>query len=106
MPGSPGRYTGPVRLVRGAVDFARLRAGDVLVCPTTDPAWSVLFGVAGALITDGGNVLSHAAIVAREYALPAVVGTGSATQRLHDGQLVTVDGSAGTVTVHTEGNPT
>jgi pyruvate,water dikinase len=96
---SPGRYTGPVRLVLGPADFARVRAGDVLVCPTTDPAWSLLFGVAGALITNGGNVLSHAAIVAREHAIPAVVGTATATRDLRDGQVVTVDGSTGTVTV-------
>jgi pyruvate,water dikinase len=97
VPGSPGVYTGPVRVIRGPADFGRLRAGDVLVCPTTDPAWSLLFGVAGALVTDGGNVLSHAAIVAREHAIPAVVGTGGASRTLRDGQVVTVDGTAGRV---------
>jgi pyruvate,water dikinase len=102
---SPGSYTGPVRVVLGPADFARVRAGDVLVCPTTDPAWSLLFGVAGALITNGGNVLSHAAIVAREHAIPAVVGTGTATRDLHDGQIVTIDGTAGTVTVPSGGKP-
>jgi pyruvate,water dikinase len=85
-------------VIRGAADFHRVRAGDVLVCPTTDPAWSLLFGVAGALVTDGGNVLSHAAIVAREHAIPAVVGTRRATGTLHDGQLVVVDGTAGVIT--------
>jgi len=95
--GSPGRYTGPVRVIRSDADFGRLNAGDVLVCPTTDPAWSVLFGVAGALITDGGGLLSHAAIVAREHAVPAVLGTGTATTDLHDGEVVTVDGTAGHV---------
>lgn len=98
VPGSPGRHTGPVRVIRGAADFHRVRAGDVLVCPTTDPAWSLLFGVAGALVTDGGNVLSHAAIVAREHAIPAVVGTRRATRTLHDGQLVVVDGTSGVIT--------
>ncbi|MGH3413907.1 MAG: PEP-utilizing enzyme, partial [Marmoricola sp.] len=97
VPGSPGRHTGPVRTVRGPDDFAALLPGEVLVAPTTDPAWSVLFGVAGALVTDGGGVLSHAAIVAREHALPAVVGTGRATSTLHDGEVVTVDGSTGRV---------
>lgn len=96
-PGSPGRHTGPVRIVRGAADFAALRPGEVLVAPTTDPAWSVLFGVAGALVTDGGGVLCHAAIVAREHAIPAVVGTGTATSTLRDGQIVTVDGTTGRV---------
>jgi pyruvate,water dikinase len=102
-PGSPGRYTGPVRVIRAEADFRRLKAGEVLVCPTTDPAWSVLFGAAGALVTDGGGLLSHAAIVAREHAIPAVVGAGSATSRLHDGDVVTVDGTAGRVVV--ERNP-
>jgi pyruvate,water dikinase len=102
---SPGSYTGPVRLVLGPADFARVRAGDVLVCPTTDPAWSLLFGVAGALVTNGGNVLSHAAIVAREHAIPAVVGTATATRDLRDGQVVTVDSNAGTVTIASGGEP-
>lgn len=96
---APGRYTGPVRVISRATDFGRLQPGEVLVCPTTDPAWTVLFGIAGALITDGGGVLSHAAIVAREYAIPAVVGTGGATRTLRDGQIVTVDGSTGQVTM-------
>jgi pyruvate,water dikinase len=96
-PGSSGSYTGPVRVVRGGADFASLRPGEVLVAPTTDPAWSVLFGVAGALVTDGGGVLSHAAIVAREHAIPAVVGTASATTTLSDGEVVTVDGTTGRV---------
>ena len=94
---SPGQYSGPARLIRGEADFGRLRPGDVLVCPTTDPAWSVLFGIAGALVTDRASVLSHAAIVAREHGIPAVVGTGRAMRTLHDGDLVIVDGTAGTV---------
>ncbi|MGH3436443.1 MAG: PEP/pyruvate-binding domain-containing protein [Sciscionella sp.] len=102
--GSPGRYTGPVRVVRGEADFAGLRSGDVLVCPTTDPAWSLLFGLAGALITDGGGVLSHAAIVAREYAIPAVLGTSAATRVLHDGDVVTVDGGTGLVHLERHGS--
>jgi pyruvate,water dikinase len=96
-PGSPGSYTGPVRIVRGEADFAVLRPGEILVAPTTDPAWSVLFGIAGALVTDGGGILSHAAILAREHAVPAVVGTGAATSTLSDGEIVTVDGSTGRV---------
>jgi phosphoenolpyruvate synthase/pyruvate phosphate dikinase len=89
-----------VRLLLGTDDFSRLRRGDVLVCRTTDPAWSVLFGVAGALVTDRGGVLSHAAIVAREHGIPAVLATGNATQILRDGAVVTVDGTTGRVVVH------
>jgi rifampicin phosphotransferase len=80
-------------------DFGKVRPGDVLVCPITSPVWSVLFPSIGGLITDTGGVLSHAAIIAREYRLPAVVGTGNATSLLVDGQLVTIDGGRGTVQV-------
>ncbi|MGH3693784.1 MAG: PEP-utilizing enzyme [Pseudonocardiaceae bacterium] len=81
-------------------EFGKLRPGDVLVCPITSPVWSVLFPNVGALVTDTGGHLAHAAIIAREYAVPAVVATGNATELLHDGQVVTVDGSAGSVQVH------
>ena len=96
-PASPGTYTGPVRVILGEADFAKLAPGDVLVCPVTTPAWSPLFMLAGAVVTDGGGVLSHSAIVAREYGLPAILGTGNATTVLADGEIVTVDGAAGTV---------
>jgi pyruvate,water dikinase len=86
--------------VRGEADFGTVLPGEVLVCPTTSSSWTILFAFAGGLITDGGGPLAHAAIVAREYALPAVVGTVHGTTRLAGGQLVTVDGTAGTVTVH------
>ena len=99
-PASPGHYTGRVRVVRKESDFASLLPGEVLVCPTASPSWTILFGIAGALVTDGGGPLAHAAIVAREHSLPAVVGTVNATSRLTDGQLVTIDGTAGTVTIH------
>jgi rifampicin phosphotransferase len=99
VPGSPGRYTGPVRVVRDESEFAHLRPGDVLVCPTTSPPWSVLFLQAGAVVTDGGGVLSHTAIIAREYGIPAVLATGDATRRVRDGDQVTVDGSGGVVTI-------
>lgn len=97
--GSAGSYEGPVRIIRGEADFSRLRPGDVLVCTVTTPAWAALFPLAGALVTDGGGVLSHAAIVAREHGIPAVLGTRSATSTLKDGQRVRVNGTAGTVTV-------
>jgi phosphohistidine swiveling domain-containing protein len=99
IPSSPGRYTGPVRIVRSDRDFGSIRPGDVLVCPITTPAWSLNFSRIGALVTDAGGALSHAAIVAREHGIPAVLATGRATTDLTDGQLVTVDGVAGTVAI-------
>jgi rifampicin phosphotransferase len=105
VPGSPGRHTGPVRPIRDEAEFAKLRPGDVLVCPITSPAWSVLFVQAGAVVTDGGGVLAHTAVIAREYGIPAVLATGAATQRLRDGDLVTVDGTAGVVTVNEGKHP-
>ncbi|MFG1837080.1 PEP/pyruvate-binding domain-containing protein [Micromonospora sp. NPDC049175] len=96
-PGSPGRATGPARVVRGPADFARVRPGDVLVCRTTDPAWTPLFGVVAAVVTEIGGLLSHAAIVAREQGLPAVLAVPDATTALPDGALVRVDGSTGLV---------
>ena len=97
IPAAPGSYTGPVRVIRSEAEFDRLRAGDVLVCPVTSPVWSVLFPSIGALVTDSGGVLSHPAIIAREYGIPAVVATGNGTSVLCDGQVVTVDGTAGVV---------
>lgn len=94
---SAGRYTGKVRVIRGQGDFGRLEPGEVLVCRTTTPVWTVLFPVAGAIVTDAGGILSHAATVAREYGRPAVVGTRTATHVLQDGDLVTVDGDQGTI---------
>lgn len=96
-PASPGRYSGSVRLVMGEEQFSKIRAGDVVVCPTTSPAWSVVFPSMGALVTDGGGILSHPAIIAREHGIPAVVGTGNATSVLRDGQRVIVDGGAGVI---------
>jgi rifampicin phosphotransferase len=102
QPASAGRATGPVRIVHSPQAFGELRAGDVLVAKATAPAWTPLFARAAAIVTDGGTLAAHASLVAREYAIPAVVGTGDATVRLHSGQLVTVDGTAGTVTPHDE----
>lgn len=98
VPSSPGRVRGPARLVRSVDDFHRVRRGDVLVCRTTDPAWTPLFRVAAGVVTETGGVLCHAAIVAREYGIPAVVGAAGALARLPDGAPVTVDGALGTVT--------
>jgi rifampicin phosphotransferase len=99
QPASPGRATGPVRVVRGPDDFDRFQQGEVLVASATAPAWTPLFGLAAAVVTDGGTLAAHASLVAREYGIPAVVGTGDATGRLGDGQVVTVDGGAGVVEV-------
>lgn len=99
MPASPGRATGLVRVVRGPEDFGRFQPGEVLVAQVTAPAWTPLFDLAVAVVTDGGSLAAHASLVAREYGIPAVVGAGDATTRLRDGQRVTVDGSAGVVQV-------
>jgi rifampicin phosphotransferase len=99
-PASAGRATGPARIVHGPDDFDGFRDGDVLVAKATAPAWTPLFDKAAAVVTDGGTLAAHASLVAREYGIPAVVGTGDATTRLHPGQLVTVDGTAGTVMPH------
>lgn len=104
-PGAPGRHTGRVRVVRTDNEFDRVRAGEVLVCPITTPVWSVLFSRVGALVTDAGGALSHAAIVAREHDVPAVLGTVDATIRLRTGDLVTVDGTTGVVEIHEPAAP-
>ena len=96
---SSGRVTAPARVLAGPQDFGRMEPGDVLVARITTPAWTPLFAMASAIVTDVGGPLSHSSIVAREYGIPAVLGTGVATQRLATGQQVTVDGDAGTVTV-------
>jgi rifampicin phosphotransferase len=94
---SPGSYSGPARLVLNETEFHKIRPGDVLVCPATTPVWSVVFPQLGALVTDSGGLLSHPAIIAREYGIPAIVATGNATSLLRDGERVTVDGTAGVV---------
>lgn len=94
---SAGSFTGPARIVRSATDLDRVRPGDVLIAPITTSPWEVVFPHIGALVTEGGGLLSHPAIVAREYRLPAVVGCEGAMSRFHDGQPVTVNGTAGTV---------
>ena len=95
---SPGSGEGPARVVAGVQDFGRVRPGDVLIATTTTPAWTPLFPSLAALVTETGGVLSHAAIVAREYGLPAVVGAEGAT-RLPDGARIRVDGTSGEVRI-------
>ena len=96
-PGSPGIARGPVRVVQSASEFGKLQAGEVLVAPVTNPAWTPLFQRAAAVVVDTGGSASHAAIVAREYGIPAVMGTMNGTTELKDGQWVEVDGSHGLV---------
>ena len=95
-PASAGTATGKVRVIMEPVG-ARLEPGEILVAPSTDPGWTPLFLTAGALVMEMGGVISHGAVVAREYGIPAVVGVPDATTRLRTGQTVTVDGAAGTV---------
>ncbi|MCM1268359.1 MAG: PEP-utilizing enzyme [Bacteroidales bacterium] len=95
--GSSGEAVGRVCIVRGPEEFGKLEKGDILVCPYTDPEWTPLFKVASAVVADTGAALSHAAIVAREYGIPAVLGVGLATTRFHDGEMIRVNGSKGEV---------
>lgn len=96
-PASRGQASGPVRVIRGPAGFGQLRSGEILVCPYTNPSWTPLFQRAAAVVVDTGGIGSHAAIVAREYGIPAVMGTGSGTSTLADGQRVLVDGTGGVV---------
>jgi pyruvate,water dikinase len=98
IPASPGRATGPARVILEP-HAAQLAHGEILVAPSTDPGWTPLFLTAGGLVMETGGAMSHAAIVAREYGIPAVVGVAEATKRIQTGQSVTVDGSSGTVTI-------
>ena len=96
---SRGVYEGPARRVSGPAEFDRIVQGDVLVTESTSEAFNILLPLLGALVTDSGGLLSHSAIVAREYGIPGVVGTREATDRIADGTRVRVDGDAGEVTV-------
>jgi len=94
---SPGKVTGAVRILRSPGEVRKLHRGDILVARATAPGWTPLFLTAGGLIMELGSMLSHGAVVAREYALPAVVNVTNATRRLHDGQEVSLDGAKGLV---------
>jgi pyruvate,water dikinase len=100
MPASPGRVTGTARVIKDLADADRLLPGEILVTAATTPAWTPLFGRAAGVVTDGGSLVAHASLVAREYGIPAVVALGDATRRLRDGQRITVDGHAGVVELH------
>jgi len=96
---SRGVYEGPARRVSSPAEFDRIVQGDVLVTESTTEAFNILLPLLGAIVTDRGGLLSHSAIVAREYGIPGVVGTREATERIGNGVRVRVDGNAGEVTV-------
>jgi pyruvate,water dikinase len=98
-PGAPGIARGKARIIRTITDADRLEDGDVLVAETTSPPWTPLFAIASAVVCDTGGILSHAAVVAREYQIPAVLGCVDATRRIEDGQTIEVDGNRGVVRV-------
>jgi pyruvate,water dikinase len=101
---SAGQVTATARVLEGPHDFARMQPGDILVTSITTPAWTTLFALAAGVVTDVGGPLSHSSIVAREYGIPAVLGTGVATRRIRDGQRIRVDGDAGTITLLEDGD--
>jgi len=99
LPGSPGVAEGKARIVRKVGELNRLKVGEIMVSPVTSPMWSPAFGVAKGIITDIGGMMSHTAIVCREYGIPAVIGTGVATDAISTGDLVRVDGNEGIVKI-------
>lgn len=103
-PAGAGVATGPARVIISPAEFGTLQPGEVLVCPYTNPAWTPLFQSAVAVVADTGGVGSHAAIVAREYGLPAVMGTGDGTVRLRTGDRIRVDGTTGRITAAEPGS--
>jgi pyruvate,water dikinase len=90
-------------VVRDVNEIGQVREGEILVCPVTAPSWAPVFGKIKAAVSDIGGTMSHAAIVAREYGMPAVVGTGQATARIKTGQRLLVDGDRGVVRILDEG---
>jgi pyruvate,water dikinase len=97
--GSPGVVEGVARVVLDVRDVGKLEEGEILVAPVTSPSWTPVFGKVAAAVSDIGGIMSHAAIVAREYGMPAVVGTGNATARISTGDRIRVDGDSGVVTI-------
>jgi pyruvate,water dikinase len=98
-PGSRGRVEGVARVVGSVDDLHLVQPGEILVCRSTTPPWTPVFASIAGLVTETGGVLAHGAIVAREYAIPAVMGTKIATRVIADGQRITVDGDAGEVLI-------
>ena len=94
---SPGIVRGQARVALGPEDFGRIQPGDIIVCPSSNPSWVPVFAIAGGLVTNTGGVICHAAVVAREFGLPAVVGVTDATELVADGRQVEIDGGRGIV---------
>ncbi len=105
LPAAPGRVTGRVRILQSPADGDRLQAGEILVAPMTNPDWVPTLRRAAAVVTDGGGMTCHAAIVARELRVPAIVGTRTATTTLRDGELVTIDGAKGEIIEGADAEP-
>ena len=99
MAGSPGIYRGVARVVKSLDEAGDLEDGEIMVCEMTLPPWVPMFSIAGAVVSDVGGVMSHCAIVAREFGIPCVVGLRGALDAIADGAMVEVDGGAGTVTI-------
>ena len=97
---SSGKLTAPASVILGPTEFDKMVPGTILVSPLTTPAWTQLFAHAVGLVTDMGSILAHGSIVAREYGIPAVLGVGNGTKRISQGQMITIDGDAGTVIIH------
>jgi pyruvate, water dikinase len=97
--GSPGVAEGVARIVRHVSDLDQVQKGEILVCPATSPSWSPVFSRIAATVSDVGGIMSHTAIICREYGLPAVIGTGRAVATIKNGQRIRVDGGEGVVTV-------
>lgn len=100
--GSPGRAAGVTRIVLKPEEFGKLQKGEILVAPITNPVWTPLFAIAGGVITEVGGILSHGAIVAREYGIPAVMSVPGATNILRDGQQISLDGNKGVIQLEME----
>jgi len=99
FPGAPGSIEGPARVIMNFEDFPKLQSGEILVCPYTGTAWTPLFLKIGGVVTDTGGMLTHAAIAAREYGIPAVVGTWTATNSIRNGDIIRLDGDNGVVEI-------
>ena len=97
-----GTVTGTARVIRDFSEIGRLRQGDILVTRFTDTGWTPKFAVLSGIVTEYGGILCHAAIVSREYGIPAIVCCKDAMSRIQDGQIITVDGTQGTVLIHRE----
>ena len=102
VPASAGFYRGPACVVKSRAEFGKVKKGDVLLIPFSDVGWTPIFPKAGAVISESGGMLSHCAIVAREYGIPSVV-SALGVMNLKDGQMLTVDANAGVVYTHEEG---